>query len=347
MKTWVLQKYGSPKQAIELVELDTPVLRDNEVLVQNHACSLNPVDFKIAKGQYKLVQRLKFPARLGYDFAGIVLRTGSAVQNFKEGDRVFGCLPARNTGSFSEFVSCPENAMALAPRNIDLVSASALPLAGMTALQCIEAAKLEAGQIIFIHAGSGGVGTLAIQMAKAKGLRVITTTSSKNSKWLSELGADVVIEYDREDYLQADKVHALLDSLGGEHSKAAVKLIHRGGTLVNIAGGIDAKAAKRLGVNRFFRFLLSLQRASLFRKLKANGINYEYILMQTNSEDLKAISEMVEKGQLKPIVDSVHDFTKLDLALDSLTKGRAKGKMVCQLITEPAEVPSSGLTNLS
>lgn len=332
MRALKIVKYGKSEISLKVMETNIPQIGEDEILIQVKAASINPVDFKIAHGKYKMVQRFSFPVSIGYDYSGIVTKCGSNISQHKPGDEVFGCLVANSPGSIAEYCVSSPKYVTKKPAGISFEEAAALPLAGMTALQCFDAGNLKHGDKILIHAGSGGVGSLAIQIAKAKGAVVYTTTSSRNRDWVKALGADVVICYDEQNYMEeCDELDMILDSLGGSYSKEAGGLIKSGGSLVNIAGGIDHITAKRLGVPWLFRTLLKWIRSGLIKKLRNNGIAYHYILMQSNNSDLKRLKQLVDAGELKPRIDRTYSIEDAVEAMIYLETGRASGKVVISL----------------
>lgn len=332
MKALQITKYGKAESALRLLEAKRPQLQANEILVHVMACGINPVDYKMVHGHYKLVQRIKFPATLGYDVAGVVVELGTGVTHFSKGDRVFGCAPTRKPGTIAEYYACEASYLVPIPDEISFTQAAAMPLAGMTVLQCFQRAGIKEGASVLIHAGSGGVGSIAIQWAKSLGINVFTTTSSKNIDWVAKLGADRVIAYDREDYTEIDtQFDMVLDALGGIHSFNAIPLLKKGGTLVNIAGGLDAKAARLLGVPWLFVQLIALQRRRLINKLKSEGKKYEYVLMIPDSDDMRSIAQALSSKKITPVIDRVYPFDQSVAAFTYLESGRAKGKIVIEL----------------
>ena len=329
MLVWKFTKYGDASTVLEEFEDKIPKPNSGEVLVKLTSVSLNPVDYKIVKGNYKMVQKVPMPSSLGYDFAGELVAVGPGVEKYAKGDQVFGCLPASQMGSLSEYLIAPEGCFCKQSDSIDSILFSAFPLAGMTALQCLEVVKLGDGAKVLIHAGSGGVGSLAIQLAKAMNYHVTTTTSSKNKDWVQALGADRVISYDKEDYKSlSNEFDMVLDSLGGKYSYEAAGVLKTGGYLVNIAGGIDEKAAKRLGVPAILRWMIKMQRFRLRRHLARKNISYHYVLMQTNEPDLIKLRTLLDEQQLKPVVEHIYNWSQVPEAFEHLMSGRAKGKLI-------------------
>ncbi len=332
MKALLLHSYGKTNSSLKLGETAIPTPNAYQVLVKLKAAALNPVDYKMIRGNYKMVQRFSFPISIGYDFSGEITAIGSRVKDLKVGDKVFGCLSADRMGSFAEFCLADENSCCIIPESSSWFESASLPLAGMTVLQSMDKIGLKKGDRILIHAGSGGVGTLAIQYAKVVGAEVFTTTSSKNASWVKTLGADRVIAYDEENYLDVcTQMDAVFDTLGGEYSKQAISVLKPGGAIVNIAGGIDHKAAKDLGVPALLCFLLYLKRLPLSRKFKKKNIRYNYVLMKSNTQDLKRLKSLYETQKIKAVIDKVYNIADFKTAFALLESGRAKGKIVLDI----------------
>src|SRR5438876_7376472 len=200
MKAFIVDRYGK-KNGVRIGEMPDPDVRENDVLVQVHAAAVNLLDSKIRNGEFKLILPYRLPLILGNDVAGVVVRVGSRVRRFKPGDQVYARPPQDRIGSFAELISMNEDAVAIMPKKLTMEEAASIPLVGLTAWQAlIERANLKKGQKVLIHAGSGGVGTFAIQLAKHLGAIVATTTSAPNVDLVRSLGADVVIDYKKEDF---------------------------------------------------------------------------------------------------------------------------------------------------
>ncbi len=251
MKAWKLTGYGNFDTGIELMDVPTPTPAADEVLIECHAASLNPVDYKIADGQLKFVYKQKKPAGLGFDCSGIVKQAGQDVNHLKAGDEVFCCVPSDSPGTIAEYISVKANVVLPKPANLNFYEAASAPLVGETTISCFEAINLKAGQKILIHAGSGGVGSFAIQYAKLLGAEVYTTTGTSNVSWVKQLGADKVIDYKTQNYKsELPKLDAVFDTLGNNYTLEAFELLKPGGKVVSIAGRkLDNQAAKKYGLN--------------------------------------------------------------------------------------------------
>lgn len=217
MKAFIIERYGS-KDGVRAGDMPDPELREDDVLVQIHAAGVNLLDAKIRDGEFKRFLPYRFPLILGNEVAGVVVRVGSRVQRFKPGDEVYARPDADRIGAFAECIAIQEDAVAKKPTNLTMEEAASIPLVGLTAWQVlVERAQLSTGQKVLIHAGSGGVGTVAIQLAKHLGAIVATTTSTANLEWVKRLGADLVIDYRKDDFEHILRDYdVVLNSLGAE-----------------------------------------------------------------------------------------------------------------------------------
>jgi alcohol dehydrogenase len=245
MRAFVLTGYGVVPDNVRLTEIPDPVAGPGEVLIEIHAASLNPIDFKTVRGDLKRISKYKLPRPFGFDASGMVISVGAGAR-FKPGDPVYVRASRDTVGTFAEQIALPENLVALRPSTISHVEAASLPLVGLTTLQGFARAGARAGQRILIHAGSGGVGTFAVQYARHLGLHVTSTTSSKNVDFVKSLGANRVIAYDRENYLeQGGDYDFVYDTLGGPFTVDAFKVVKRGGVVISLSGPPDRDFARR------------------------------------------------------------------------------------------------------
>ena len=241
MKALTFKRYGrSP--GIGFADVPRPTLKDDELLVEVHAASVNPVDNMIVAGTFKPILHFQLPATLGSDLAGVVVEVGSRVTRFKPGDAVFANIFDRGTGAIAEFAVVPESLAALKPANLDFVEAASIPMVGLTSWQALkERANLRAGQKVFIPAGSGGVGTFAIQLAKHLGAKVGTTTSTGNVELVRSLGADEVVDYRKQEFETVlSGYDAVLGTLKGDAVEKSIAILKPGGTIVSLVGPLDA-----------------------------------------------------------------------------------------------------------
>ncbi|MBA2175159.1 NADP-dependent oxidoreductase [Halobacillus locisalis] len=307
MKAIVIEQYGGKEQLVEK-EIETPKPKDNQVIVEMKATSINPIDWKVREGYMKEHLTFDFPIILGWDAAGIVKEVGSNVENFKVGDRVFARPATTRLGTYAEYVAVEENLLAHLPENIPFEEAAAVPLAGLTAWQClVDFANIQEGDKVLVHAGSGGVGHYAIQIAKALGAYVATTASGKNQDWVEELGPDRFINYKEEDFTEVlEDFDIVVDTLGGEIQSKSYSVLSEGGRLVSIVQPPDEEEAKKHGVKAGFVFL------------------------DPKGEQLAKLADMMVNGQLTSVVGHRFDLTEQGLrdAHEVSESHHAKGKIV-------------------
>lgn len=330
MKAAYINRYGNINDVL-LDEQPKPVLTKNEVLIKVHAASINPLDLRVLKGEFKTILPVKFPFILGNDFAGIVVEIGSSVTQFKVGDDVYAKTDLN--GAFAEFTVVQQSSLALKPDNISMELAASLPLVSLTAWQAlVEIANVQVGQKVLIHAGSGGVGSIAIQLAKHLGATVATTTSSKNIAWVKALGADIVIDYKTTDFEQEIKDYdVVLDTQGGKFLEKSLNVLQRRGRIVSISGPPDQAFAEAIKANWLLKCIILLLSWSIRHKAKKAGISYSFLFMKPNGQQLSEISHLVETGKINPVVDSVYGFSQIKEALEYVNTGRAKGKVILKV----------------
>jgi NADPH:quinone reductase-like Zn-dependent oxidoreductase len=327
MKAFFIDRYG--KQNGTIGEVPDPAVGVHDVLIQVHATSVNPLDSKIRTGEFKLILPYTFPLVLGNDLAGVVVRTGSAVKRFKPGDEVYARPPEARIGTFAELIAVNENALALKPSNLDMAEAASVPLAALTAWQAlVETAQVKKGQKVLIHAGSGGVGTFAIQLAKHLGAFVATTTSTANVEWVKALGADVVIDYKQQDFAnELRDFDVVLNSLGADVLEKSVKVLKPGGQLISLSGPPTAEFAQEQGLSWMLRQVMRLLSSGIRRKARKHGVSYAFLFMRADGVQLQRITSLIEAGVIKPVIDRSFPFESTAEALRYVEQGRSKGKV--------------------
>ena len=332
MKAFIVERYGE-KGGGRLGEMPEPELRDDDVLVEVHAAGVNPLDYKIRNGEFKLLLPYRLPLILGNDVAGVVVRVGPRVRRFKPGDEVYARPDKDRIGAFAELISMNESAVAIKPKRLTMEEAASIPLVGLTAWQAlVERANLKKGQRVLIHAGSGGVGTIAIQLAKHVGAVVATTTGTANLDWVKRLGADVVIDYSKHDFeaiLQDYDV--VLNSLGGEVLEKSLRVLKPGGKLISISGPPDLDFAKDMGSSWIPRQVMRLLSYRIRSKAKRRGVTYSFLFMRASGDQLREIASLIESGTIRPVVDRVFPFESTKDAMAYVEKGRVKGKVVVKV----------------
>ena len=329
MKAFVVDKYKK-NGALRLAKVPEPEVRDDDVMVRVHATGVNLLDSKVRDGEFKLILPYRPPFVLGHDVAGVVTRVGPNVRRFKAGDEVYARPRDHRVGTFAEFIAMNEADVALKPKNISMEEAASIPLVGLTAWQAlVEVGKLKPGQKVFIQAGSGGVGTFAIQLAKHLGATVATTTSTKNVELVKSLGADVVIDYKTQDFEKVLSGYDLvLHSLDAKTLEKSLRVLKPGGLLISISGPPDPEFAKKLGLNLFLKLVMRLLSRGARKKAKSLGARFSFLFMRAQGQQLSEITSLIESGVIRPVVDKVFPFEKTADALAYVETGRARGKIV-------------------
>jgi NADPH:quinone reductase-like Zn-dependent oxidoreductase len=331
MKAFVVERYG--KNGLRADEVPEPALRNSDVLVRIHAAGVNPLDSKIRDGEFKLILPYRPPFVLGHDVAGVVTRVGPGVRGFAVGDEVYARPGKDRIGTFAELIAIDQDDLALKPTTLSMHEAAAVPLVGLTAWQAlVEIAQVTAGQKVLVHAGSGGVGTMAIQLAKHLGATVATTTSTTNVDWVKSLGADIVVDYKTEDFaaLLSD-YDVVLDSLGGETLEKSLTVLKPGGLVIGIGGPPDPAFAKELAVSWFVRTVITLLSRRIRTRATRRGVTYSFLFMRASGAQLRELTTLIDAGLLRPVVDRVFPFDETLEAVAYVDQGRAKGKVVVTL----------------
>ncbi|TGL22709.1 NADP-dependent oxidoreductase [Leptospira bourretii] len=333
MKAFQVTRY-SKKDKLVLTEVPEPTVSENEVLVQIHAAAINLLDSLIRNGDFKIFLPYKPPFTNGHDMAGVIIKVGANVSKFKVGDEVYARPSDYHIGTFAQLIAVSENDLALKPKNISMEEASSIPLVGLTSWQAlVEIANVKKGQKVFIQAGSGGVGTFAIQLAKHLGAFVATTTSSANTHLVKNLGADLIIDYKNEDFSKILKDYDLV-----LHSNRDNKILHQslqilkqGGTLVSLTGPPTSEFAKKIGLGWPFQFIMSLLSMSVKRFAKKLNVNFEFLFMRSDGYQLSEITSLIEAGKIRPVIDRVFPFEQTNEAISYVETGRTKGKVVVKV----------------
>lgn len=336
MRAWMLTSYGDPAQVLQMREVALPVPAADEVRVRVHATSINPIDFKLAQGALRAVQKLSFPVCPGFDVSGIVDAVGADVVGFKPGDAVYARSDRVRMGAFAEAVCLKSGWLARKPDGISHAQAASLPLVGLTTVQGLhDRARLRPGQSVLIHAGSGGVGSFAIQYAKAQGWRVTSTCSQRNEAFVRALGADDVVCYDRTgDRLEGRRFDCVYDLLGGDATLQAFDLLEAGGCVVSIVGPPDRAFADQVGAGWMLRLAIPLIARKVWRRARRGGFGYFRFLTEADGRALTQIAAWVEGGAIRPVLDSRFAFEELPAAMAKVMQGRARGKVVVEVVAD-------------
>jgi NADPH:quinone reductase-like Zn-dependent oxidoreductase len=326
MKALQLVKYGEIKDSLVFNEVAKPTVKPTDLLIEVKAAAINPIDKSLVLGNLQGMLPLPFPSTMAYDVSGVVVEKGNEVSNFEIGDLVYSRVPQEQMGTLAEYVAVNNTVVSKKPGNITFEEAAGLPLVGLTALQSLESAGIKENDKVLIHAGSGGVGSFAIQYAKAKGAYVYTTTSTDNVNWVKELGADRVIDYKKEDYKTIVKdADIVFDTLGKNYTMEAFDVIKQGGKVVSVAGPLDEEMAKVFGMADY------KLPEELAKQMSGKEATYKFIFMQPNGSDLVEIKAMIEDEKIKPIIDKTYSFSESIEAFNHLATGRAKGKIVVKM----------------
>lgn len=327
MRAFVLEKYTGPLHEADIPE---PTVGDRDVLVRVVAAGLNQLDEKLRAGEFKQILPYKLPLTLGHDVAGIVMQVGAQVRAFKPGDQVYGRTRDGRTGTFAERIAVDESDLAPQPETIDAVEAASLPLVALTAWQAlVERGDVQPGQKVLIHAGAGGLGSIAIQLAKHLGAHVSTTASGSNADFLRELGADIVIDYRTQDFEQELSGYDLvLDSLGGVNLEKSLRTLKPGGTAIGVSGPPDPAFARKAGLNPVLRVAVTALSSKIRKHAKKLGVSYEFLFMSASGDQLREITALVDAGAIRPLVGKSFPFDQTPQALTALARGGFRGKVV-------------------
>ncbi len=332
MKALTFKRYGKSPE-IGFTDVPRPTLKADDLLVQVHAASVNPVDNMIPTGLFKAVVKFQLPATLGSDLAGVVIEVGSRVTRFKPGDAVYANIFDQGTGSIAEFAVVPESSAALKPANLDFVQAASIPMVGLTSWQAlVDRLQLQAGQKVFVPAGSGGVGTFAIQLAKHLGAQVGTTTSTGNVELVRGLGADEVVDYRKQAFETVlSGYDAVLGTVRGDAIEKAIGILKPRGRIVSLVGPLDVAFARARRLNVFLRFVFALMSRRIMGLASKRGVDYSFLFARPDGDQLARIGKLIETQRIRPVIDKVFPFEQAKEALEYLAQGRARGKVVVQM----------------
>jgi NADPH:quinone reductase-like Zn-dependent oxidoreductase len=331
MKAYLVKKYKAPMEAGDVLE---PTVGDRDVLVEINAAGVNLLDAKVRGGEFKLILPYKAPFILGHDLAGVVSRVGSAVTRFAAGDEVYARPRDGRIGTFAQRIAVHEDDLAIKPTSLSMAEAASVPLVALTAWQALVVrANLQPGQKVLIHAGSGGVGTYAIQLAKHLGATVATTTGTSNVDWVRDLGADIVIDYRTQDFEKV--VHdydVVLDSQGADTLAKSLRVLKPGGIAIGIAGPPDPDFARQLGLRPPLRLVMALLSLKTRRAARRLGVRYSFLFMRGSGAQLGEITKLIDAGVLRPVVEETYPFDEATKALAHVEGGRTKGKVVITMV---------------
>jgi NADPH:quinone reductase-like Zn-dependent oxidoreductase len=333
MKAFTITKY-SKKEKLKFTQVAEPIAKENEVLVQIHAAGVNVLDSMIKNGEFKLFLPYKTPIINGHDMAGTVVKVGSGVKKFKVGDEVYSRVGDYRIGTFAEYITVNESDLALKPKNLSMEEAASIPLVGLTSWQAlVEVANLKKGQKVFIQAGSGGVGTFAIQLAKHLGAFVATTAGTTNIDLVKSLGADLVIDYKKEDFESKLKDYDLVLHSNKEPKilEKSLRVLKSGGQLISLVGPPTTEFAESIGLPWYLKLITKLISSSAKKKANKLNTSFKFLFMRAEGKQLQQITQLIESGIIKPVIDKVFPFEQTNDAMAYVESGRTKGKVVIKI----------------
>lgn len=329
MKAFVVERYG--KDGLHAGAVPEPAVGDRDVLVRVSAVSINPLDKMVRNGEFKRLLKYKPPFVLGHDVAGVVTGVGPEVRDFKVGDEVYARPRDLRIGTFAEFIAIDQDDVAPKPRSLTLREAAAVPLVALAAWQILmDRAHVKPGQKVLVHAGAGGLGSTVIQLARHLGATVATTTNAATAELVSSLGADVVLDYAKDDFsMVLSDYDLVLDPLGGENLEKSLTVLRPGGLAIGVAGPPDSGFAKQLGAPSFMAIVMHALSRKVRKHARARGVRYEFFFMQASGSQLRELGVLYDSGQLHPVINRTFEFDQTLEAMSYVEQGRAKaGKVV-------------------
>lgn len=331
MKAMIIQNYG--KNPLQLADIPIPDVGDYDVLMEIHAASINPIDFKVRDGKVRVLLKYDMPLALGNDCSGIVSKVGSKVTKFKIGDEIYGRPRKDRIGTFAEYIAIHEEDIALKPSNLSFEEAASIPLVGLTSYQALhDILQLSTGQKVLIQAGAGGVGTFAIQLAKAMGIYVATTTSDAGAELVKSLGADHIINYKIEQFDEVlQNYDGVFDTMGGEILEKAFKIVKPGGQIVSVSGLPNARFGVEYGSGFIKTNIFRLITRKLTKLEKLYKVKYSFLFMKPSGRQLEIIAKLIEAGQIEPVIDRIFSLEEAQKAMEYSELGRAKGKIIVKV----------------
>lgn len=332
MEAFSISKYGKDSE-LKQTTLPKPEINNNQLLVEIHAAGVNMLDVKLKHGDFKAIIPYELPLILGNDLAGVVKEVGADVVGFQVGDEVYARPDQAHIGTFAEYIGINVQDVALKPDKLTMAEAASVPLVALTAWQVlVEIGQLQPGQKVFIQAGSGGVGTVAIQLAKHLGAEVATTTSARNEELVRRLGADVVIDYKTQDFESVLHDYDLvLHSQDTKTLEKSLRILKRGGKLISISGPPDPEFAKAAGLSLPLQLVIKGLSLKVRQKARKQGVDYSFLLMRAEGSQLQEITKLIDVGVMTPVIDTVYPFAETPQALEHVESGRSTGKVVVSI----------------
>jgi NADPH:quinone reductase-like Zn-dependent oxidoreductase len=331
MRAFVVERYG--KDGLRAADVPEPEVGDGDVLVKVSAASINPLDKMVRDGEFKRLLKYQTPFVLGHDVAGVVTRVGSAVRGFQVGDEVYARPRDLRIGTFAQYIAIDQDDVAPKPASLSVHEAAAVPLVSLAAWQAlVDRADVKPGQKVLVHAGAGGLGSTVIQLAKHLGATVATTARGENAELVRNLGADVVVDYSKEDFAEVlSGYDVVLDSLGGENLQRSLTVLKPGGLAIGVTGPPDPGFAKQLWAPRFMGLAMGLLSRKVRKQARELGVRYSFVFVQANGGQLRELASLYDAGHLRPLIDKTFPFDQTLEALAYVEQGRANGKVVITL----------------
>ena len=332
MKVVQIDNYSKTIDSVKIREINIPEIKPDEVLVRVKSVGINPVDNMITRGEVKLITPYSFPLTIGNELAGVIEKTGEKVTEFKEGDQVFSRLPTNKIGAFAEYVAINKKDLAKIPEYLSFNEAAAIPLTALTAYQALDILQVKSGETLFISGGSGGFGAMAVPLAKARGIKVITNGSLENKERVLALGAEQFLDYKTEDYAQLlHDVDGVIDTIGGKDTEKQFSILKQGGKLVSLKGMPNGRFAKKMGLPLWKQWVFGLAGRSFDNMAKKRNQEYHFIFVQSSGEQLSEIAKVLEENQIRPSIDSIYSFEDIAKALVKVDKGSSRGKTIVEI----------------
>ena len=332
MKVVQIDNYSKTIDSVKIREINIPEIKPDEVLVRVKSVGINPVDNMITRGEVKLITPYSFPLSIGNELAGVIEKTGEKVTEFKEGDQVFSRLPTNKIGAFAEYVAINKKDLAKIPEYLSFNEAAAIPLTALTAYQALDILQVKSGETLFISGGSGGFGAMAVPLAKARGIKVITNGSLENKERVLALGAEQFLDYKTEDYAQLlHDVDGVIDTIGGKDTEKQFSILKQGGKLVSLKGMPNGRFAKKMGLPLWKQWVFGFAGRSFDNMAKKRNQEYHFIFVQSSGEQLSEIAKVLEENQIRPSIDSIYSFEDIAKALVKVDKGSSRGKTIVEI----------------
>ena len=332
MKAVQIDNYSKTVDSVKIREISIPEIKPDEVLVKVKSVGINPVDNMTTRGDVKLITPYSFPLTIGNELAGVIEKTGEKVTEFKEGDRVFSRLPTNKIGAFAEYVTINEKDLAKIPEYLSFNEAAAIPLTALTAYQALDILQVKSGETLFISGGSGGFGAMAVPLAKARGIKVITNGSLENKERVLALGAEQFLDYKTEDYAQLlHDVDGVIDTIGGKDTEKQFSILKQGGKLVSLKGMPNGRFAKKMGLPLWKQWVFGFAGRSFDNMAKKRNQEYHFIFVQSSGEQLSEIARVLEENQIRPSIDCIYSFEDIAKALVKVDKDSSRGKTIVEI----------------